>query len=204
MSTPIDSPKRSRSKSSSGHARQVGELARHVYALARRNGPRGLDGGVERAVVDRLDPQPDRAVGQEDLLSLRDCARQARPRDRHPPGVALFLAAAVERDLRAVGQVGDPVAQRADPHLRAGQVLEHRDLAADAARGVADPLDRLRVLVARAVREVEPRDVEPGLDHPHEHVRLARGRSDGGDDLRSAQLAADVTRVSGGADGACA
>ena len=52
--------------------------------------------------------------------------------------------------------------------------------------GVADALDHLGVLLGAAVREVQPRDVHPGLDHAHEDLGLTGGRSDGRDDLRPA------------------
>ena len=64
-----------------------------------------------------------------------------------------------------------------------GHVLEDGHLAAGGARRGADPLDRLGVLVGAAVREVEPGDVHPGLDHPPEDLRLARGGADRRHDL---------------------
>ena len=67
-----------------------------------------------------------------------------------------------------------------------GQVLQDRDLAAGAARGLAHELRRLGVLLGAAVREVQARDVHAGLDHPDEHLRVARGGADRGHDLRAA------------------
>ena len=43
----------------------------------------------------------------------------------------------------------------------------------------------LGVLLVRPVREVEPGDVHPGADHPHEDLGVLRGGADGGHDLRS-------------------
>ena len=74
--------------------------------------------------------------------------------------------------IRAMGKdVGRPVALIADlqgPKLRIGELAESR------------------VLVGAAVGEVQPRDVHTGLDHADEHLGLARGGPDRGDDLRAA------------------
>ena len=83
-----------------------------------------------------------------------------------------------------------PVAQRADPQLRAREVLEDRDRAPGAARRGAHPLGGLGVLVEVAVRVVQARDVHPGLDEAGEHLGLARGGADRGDDLRAAHCGA--------------
>ena len=83
-------------------------------------------------------------------------------------------------------ELDDALAQLADAQLRAGQVLQDRDLAAGAAGGVADAARGLRVLVGAAVGEVQAGDVHPGLDDADEHLGIARGGPDGGDDLRPA------------------
>ena len=83
-------------------------------------------------------------------------------------------------------QLDDVLAQRADPQLRAGQVLQDRDRAPGAARRVAHAAHRLGVLVERAVRVVQPRHVHAGLDQPHERLGLARGGADRRDDLGAA------------------
>ena len=77
--------------------------------------------------------------------------------------------------LEAVGnvQLGDALLEGADAQLRPREVLQDRDLAAGAAGGVAHALRRLGVLGGGAVREVQPRDVHPGVDHPHERLRIA-------------------------------
>ena len=82
-----------------------------------------------------------------------------------------------------VSQLGEVVAQLADPQLRPGQVAEHRHLAADLLGGGADRLDRLRVALAVGVGEVEAEDVGAGLDQCLEHLRVPAGRADRGDDL---------------------
>ena len=103
-------------------------------------------------------------------------------------GVAwAFLAGpARERDEVAGLQLDDVIAQRADPQLRAGQVLQDRHRAPGTAGGVAHAVDGLGVLVERPVRVVQPRDVHPRLDHLQQGLGLARGGADRGDDLCAA------------------
>ena len=55
-----------------------------------------------------------------------------------------------------------------------------------AAGGLAHELRGLGVLLGAAVREVQPRDVHAGVDHADEHLGVARGGADRGDDLRAA------------------
>ncbi len=60
-------------------------------------------------------------------------------------------------------------------------------------RPAADAAARMRssvlgVQLEVAVREVEPGDVHPRVDHPREHLGLAGGGPDRGDDLRPAHL----------------
>ena len=140
------------------------------------------------------------------MLGLRlERVGEAGPGDAHVLGVAEALLAvawtAGERDAIAGLELDDVVAQRADPQLRAGQVLEDRHRASGAPRGVAHAVDGLGVLVERAVGVVQPRDVHPRLDHPQQGRGLARGGADGGDDLR----AAHARKVSiGGSSRVCA
>ena len=67
-------------------------------------------------------------------------------------------------------QLGDVVAQLADPQLRPGQVAEHGDLAPDPLRRGPDRLDRAGVALAVGVGEVEAEDVGAGLDQAHQDV----------------------------------
>ena len=54
-----------------------------------------------------------------------------------------------------------------------------RDLAADLARDLAHQRGAVDVVLRRAVREVEPHDVDAGADHALEHLgrRSTRGRA---------------------------
>ena len=78
------------------------------------------------------DPQADRAVGEVDELVLAQVG-DARPGDRDRLAVALDLARG-QGHVHAGLELGEVVAQLADPQLRPGQVAEDRDLAADPLR----------------------------------------------------------------------
>ena len=80
-------------------------------------------------------------------------------------------------------QLGDVVAQLADPQLRPRQVAEHRDLAPDPLGSGADRLDRARVPLSIGVGEVEPEDVGAGLDQALQDVLVPARGTDRGDDL---------------------
>ena len=71
----------------------------------------------------------------------------------------------------------------ADAHLGAGQVGHDGDAPAGGLLRGADAGDALGVAGEVAVREVEPRDVQPRADEALQHLRRFRGRADGGDDL---------------------
>ena len=83
-------------------------------------------------------------------------------------------------------EIREVVLERSDPDLRSRKVLEDRDLATDFVGRGADAFGVLGVDLAVPVGEVQPRDVHPRLDHPHERVRIAGGGADRGDDLRAA------------------
>jgi hypothetical protein len=74
----------------------------------------------------------------------------------------------------------------ADPELRALQVGDQGQRPADLALGLADETGALGVLLAAAVREVEPRGVDPGLDERGDTLGAARCGADRGDDFRPA------------------
>ena len=179
-----------------GHRRQRGGLAGDVEPLARGDAAADLD----HARRSRPSParvaviaQPHRAVGEVDHLAGPDRLGQPGPGDVHPPRVALgVVLAADERDLVAGLELGEPVDELADAQLRPRQVLQDRDLAPGAVGGVAHAARRLGVLLGAAVGEVQARDVHAGLDHPDEHLGLARGGADRGDDLRAAHVGGTV------------
>ena len=140
-----------------------------------------LDLAVDAVLLALVDPQADRAVGEVDELVLAQRG-DAGPGDRDRLLVALDLA----RGERHVGpglQLGDVVAQLADPHLRPRQVAEDRGLVPEPLRRGADRHDRRRVALALGVGEVEPEDVDARLEQTLEDRRVPARGPDRGDDL---------------------
>ena len=90
----------------------------------------------------------------------------------------------VGQDELRIEVAGDRVARDLpQPDLRAAQVLQDRDLDPRVLRDLPDRPELGRVLLVRPVREVEPEDVDPRLDHLPQDRRVARRRPDRGHDL---------------------
>ena len=91
-------------------------------------------------------------------------------------------------DLRARLQpdARPPGSERAGPDLRALQVLEDRDRAAEVARGGADPVEHLGVILVTPVGEVEAGHVDAGGEQPLQDFGVGRGGTEGGDYLGAA------------------
>ena len=165
-STPIDSPKRRPSRSSSGRVgrsvsspgtfRPWREATVPPTSTAASISPSSGRTAVARR---RIDPSA-RYMTSPGSTRLG----QPGPRDRHAVCVARLVAvgAARQGQLLARPELREVALERADPQLGPGEVLEHRHLAALGLRGGADPLGRLRVLLVRPVGEVQARDVHPG------------------------------------------
>ena len=65
--------------------------------------------------------------------------------------------------------VDNTARNRTQPDLGAAQVLQHGKLSLGLSSNPADRLERGRMHFMRAVREVEPEDIHPRLDHlPHD------------------------------------
>ena len=143
------------------------------------------------------DAQADRAVGQVHDLAWIDRIGELGDRDGDLPRVAEPVLAAQERHGAAGLELRAVVAQLADAHLRAGEVLEDRDRPARGARGVAHHAGGLRVLLDGPVGEVQPRDVHARVDHAAEGLRIAGRGADGGHDLRTAHEANVLAQMNG-------
>ena len=171
-------------------------LARDVQPLPGRDGPAELDLAVELLLAGAHggDAQADRAVGQVHDLAWIDRIGELGDRDGDLPRVAEPVLAAQERHGAAGLELRAVVAQLADAHLRAGEVLEDRDRPARGARGVAHHAGGLRVLLDGPVGEVQPRDVHARVDHAAEGLRIAGRGADGGHDLRTAHEANVLAR----------
>ena len=195
-STPIRSPVRTWSRSSSGTegsaAVSPGMLRPWREAtLPPTSTSASISPSAGRVA---LHAQADGAVGEVHDLARVDGVGQPGPRDVHPARVAVRgVLAAHERHVVAGLELGDPVRERADAQLRARQVLQHGHLAAGAAGGLAHERRGLRVLLRRAVGEVQAGDVHPRLDHADQHLGVTRCGSDGRDDLRAAHSTPHAT-----------
>ena len=156
-----------------------------VEALAGADQTADLDLGVDLAFAgaNRIDSQPDPAVGQVDDVARNDRLDQARPADRHPTVVALLGRAAQQYQRIAPPQLCEVVLERPDPQLRSRQVLEDRDLTPSRAGRRPHPFGVLGVDLQVAVGEVQAGDVEPGLDHLNQYLGFTRRRADRRDDL---------------------
>ena len=131
---------------------------------------------VDAAVLGLAHAQADRAVGQVDQLVLAQRG-DAGPVDRDRLRVPLDRLRG-QLHVHPGLQLGDVVAQLADPQLRPRQVAEHGDLAPGPLRRRPDRLDRARVALAVGVGEVEAEDVGAGLDQaaPARRRPSSRGR----------------------------
>src|SRR5262249_22062792 len=71
------------------------------------------------------------------------------------------------------------------PHLGPAQVLENPHMCSGLTAQLADVSKDRRVLLVGAVREVEPKDIDAGVDQLAQDRGRARRRADRGDDLRA-------------------
>ena len=129
------------------------------------------------------------AVGEVDRLAGLDGVGQARPADGQAARVAdapSSLAAHEGRPGRR--RAARPCRPSTGPMRIFGPGRSCRIATGRPARPAASrtSVGRLGVLLVRAVAEVQPRDVHARLDHPDEHLGIARGGADRGDDLRAA------------------
>ena len=91
-----------------------------------------------------------------------------------------------DADLAAGRPLDRAVGERAEPDLGALQVGQDGDGVAGAVGGLPDQLVGGRVVGVRAVAEVQPGDVHPGLDEGGDLLRGAGRGPEGADDLGAA------------------
>ena len=89
----------------------------------------------------------------------------------------------VEGERIARIQVDLALGELADADLRALQVSQHADIGTQAHRHLADQPDRFGMLLGRAVREVDPNDVDPCLEQSGQHLGRVGCRAKRGNDL---------------------
>ena len=167
-----------------GYRRNRHRHARHIHAFVGLDDAAGQDDAASAAALDRLDPQPDEPVVDEDVVtSLKDLAHR-RGRDRELTVARSFLGG--DHDL-VTGVERDRAGKLADAHLGALQIGDDRDRAPDLRRELAHEPDPLRMLLVRPVREVQARRVHPRLGDCEEGLPVGRSRTDRCDDLRPAR-----------------
>src|SRR5579875_3874984 len=132
MSTPIFSPWRSSSRSSSGTA------------------------GSPSAGPGMFTPLRDRAVGEVEDRTGFNGLGEAGPANPEVVCIPLpLLAAAADQQPLADPELDDPAGKGADPELRSGQVLEEGNRSAGRRGGLPDQLGRPLVGLKGAVGVVE-------------------------------------------------
>jgi hypothetical protein len=170
------------------HRGQLVQRPRDVEPLARGDRPADLDLGIDLGIApaDLLHAQADGTVGEVHDVARRHRRDELGSRDAHATRRAGAVLAAGERHHVAGLELDEVVLERPDAQLRTRQVLQDRDRPAGATGRLADAPGGVRMPLLVAVREVQPRHVHPGVDHPGERLAVARGGADRGDDLRAA------------------
>ena len=133
-----------------------------------------------------LNAQLDQTVGEKDAIAWPDFARKLRVVcwkqlvvSRHP--------ARRERDERVWREFQRAAAdKRPGADLRPLEVLKNRHGPATLAREAPEHPQARRVLAGGAVREVQPRHVEPGVEQRAEHQRPIGCRAECRDNLGAA------------------
>ena len=176
MSTPIRSPVRTCSRSSSGTdgsaAVSPGMFRPWREATAP---PISTTASISPLVGAHVrHAQADGAVGEVHDLVAVDGRGQAGVGDVQPRRVALAARRGRRRTSSSSPGLNSTTPSRSLPmrSFGPGQVLQDRDLAAGATGGFADEARGLRVLVGAAVGEVQAGHVHPGLDHAGEDLGI--------------------------------
>ena len=157
--------------------------ARDVDALVRIDFSADRDLAARPSGLHLLDLQMHEAVVDEDVLA----GHQHFGEHRRADGQVARLAGAVAReDDLVAAREHDRSRQVADAKLRALQIGDQRERTSGARLGLADEKSALRVVLVRAVREVEASRVHPGVDELVEHLPGRGGWADRADDLRAA------------------
>ena len=134
-----------------------------------------LDARLDPLALDRRDAEDDAPVVEEDAVADADVAGEALVLDGDDALVAERVALD-ERDLAPVGQrrsvAGNVPVRIFGPQRSCSAATAFCFVA----RRLPQPLEARAVLLVRAVREVEPRDVHPRVDERREALeRVARG-----------------------------
>ncbi len=176
-----------------GCARDPG--AGKVESLPRGENPAVHDAAADVGSGDRLDDEMDRAVGEVDVVSGAQLARQPRVGHVRAALVAGDFARREGEELPVV-ELDLPAPQLADADLRPRKVLHDRESGRDA----PERLEDRAVLLVRSMGEVEPGDVHAGVDERLELLPAPACGPDRADDLRES-FHRDPSRASRGLAG---
>ena len=129
-----------------------------------------------------LDAQLDIAVREQDRMAFGYFIRQRLQRYRGPAFIAF-------RPLRGqYVRLTRPELDKSsfdDAHADLGalQILQNRNRLVERLAHSFDPLNQGSMIVVRAMREVEPRNIHPSRDQPGQHFFGIRCRPDGANDF---------------------
>ena len=118
----------------------------------------GEHGALGAATPDALDAEADQTVVDQHLVArLQHLADHRRQHGQ----LAVARALVAGDDHLVAARQRHRIRKVADPELRALQIGDQRQRAADRLLDVADEAGALRVLLAGAVGKIEPRGVHP-------------------------------------------
>jgi hypothetical protein len=157
---------------------------RQVQALVREEPAAGHDPAMNVRSVDRLDPELDGAVGEEDACAGLDVLGEAFVRGLRDGFRALDLPRR-QRELASLDQQYAALGQASDPELRALDVGQDRDRLALEPCRLADRLHQRPERRPVAMREVHAAGIDAAADQLANPLDGGRGGPDGRDDLRA-------------------
>ena len=170
-----------------GHRRRRQLDARKVdpLVLAERTAVQA-DGG-DRLAVARFNAQFDAAIVEQQTVARPDGAPQICEGGRDAARVSDTIVAGDDVEPLAGLEIdGLTILQLARPDFWTAEVLQDRDVTARAPGGVAYARDGFRMLIVRAMREVQAEDIDPGSDQFFDPRFFRRRRSERGDNLGQA------------------
>ena len=190
-SRPSANSRSSRSFSvSAGHGDH--DAARQVHALVRVDLAADHDLAERAAVVDLLDGEPDQAVVDLDVVAGLEHLGDGRRGHDQVAG----NAGTGSRDPHRRACREDPRPfELADPELRPLEVGDQRERAPELGLHHSRERRARGVLLVRAVREVQPDRVHPGLGEGPQHLVRARARPDRRHDLGPPERPLHATQV---------
>ena len=157
-----------------------------VDALAAAQRAAHLDHGFETVGIDLRHPEHQLSVINQKAHSRRQRREDLRMRKSDAGAVAGF-GRLVEGEAVS-GREFNTLSHLSDPVLRALEVGQNTCRAAGDILEAANGPDPLGLLLLCAVREIQTKDVHPGLHEIEKSLGRAAGRSDGCDDLGGALI----------------